>query len=101
MFFYFLLDQKVTKKSSQQKGFLAAPGLCPANQAKPRAAKHLPYFVRSKPALRKHCYALSAHMPTIVLPDFARSGSADLKTIFVDNKKLCGGLTEKRAGRMA
>jgi hypothetical protein len=26
--FYFLLDQKGNKKSSRQKGFFAAPGLC-------------------------------------------------------------------------
>jgi hypothetical protein len=30
-----LLDQKVTKNQVQQKGFFAARGLCPANQAKP------------------------------------------------------------------
>jgi hypothetical protein len=35
------------------------------------------------------------HLPTIVLPDFIRSCSAAPK------QKKSGGLTEKRAGRMA
>jgi hypothetical protein len=35
---YFLLDEKSNKKSSQQRGFFAALGLCPAKLIKPRAA---------------------------------------------------------------
>jgi hypothetical protein len=91
---------KVTKKACQQKGFFAARGFCPANQAKPRAAKHLPYFVRAKLMLRKHCYAPPRALPTIVLPDFARSCSADLENN-ISVSKMSGGMSYRRAGCMA
>jgi hypothetical protein len=66
------------QKSSQQKCFFAAQGLYPANQAKPRAAKPYLHFVRSLPqASDKVRYAPATALPTIVLPTFARSCSAD------------------------
>jgi hypothetical protein len=44
--FFLFLDKK-KQKSSQQKGFFAARGLCPANQAKTRAVKFCPAVARS------------------------------------------------------
>jgi hypothetical protein len=41
--FFLFLDKK-KQKSSQQRGFFAAHGLCPANQVKPRAVIFLPRF---------------------------------------------------------
>src|ERR1700744_3767035 len=41
---YFCLDTKVTKKSSQQKGFFAARGPLPCKQAKPRTGNNCPSF---------------------------------------------------------
>jgi len=68
--------QRIT--SSQQKCFFAAQGLCPANQPEPRAAIILPNFVRTLAcASAKTCYAPATAPPTIVLPAFARSLSAD------------------------
>jgi hypothetical protein len=74
--YYFCLDTKGSKKSSQQKCFFAALGLCPANQAKPgllpfhaASLAHSPRF--SKKPL---CPAIT-HKATIVLPDFIRSCS--------------------------
>jgi hypothetical protein len=69
---------KVTKSACQQRGFSVAPGLCAANHAKPQAAILLPCFAHAFPPLQqKFANALSSRMPTIVLPDFARSFSAD------------------------
>jgi hypothetical protein len=42
-----LKKQKQVNKSSQQKGFFAAHGLCPANRAEPRAG----IFCPAAPAL--------------------------------------------------
>jgi hypothetical protein len=66
-------------KSSQQKCFFAAQGLCAANQAKPG----LLYFYSAVAthfglcASVKICYALPLHKAIIVLPDFTRSCSTD------------------------
>ncbi len=68
---------KSNQKGFQQKGFFAAHGHYPANQAKPRAAKCCPT------AFSQPCASATIAMPflalgaTIVLPDFARSWSAD------------------------
>jgi hypothetical protein len=72
---YFWLDPKVTKRSSQQKGFFAAQGLCPANSAKP-GLETIAHSLIACPSANIP-YALQPHMATIVLPDFARSCSAD------------------------
>jgi len=54
------------QKSSQQKGFFAARGLCPANQSKPRAAKNCPKAAQPDAAAKfampfqptgHHCFA--------------------------------------------
>jgi len=45
--------QTTANKSSQQKCFFAAQGLCPANQPEPRAAKPCLHFVHSIPLLRQ------------------------------------------------
>jgi len=69
---------KSNQKSSQQKCFFVAQGLCPAKRAEPRAAK--PYLhLRSLIILAsgKVRNALAAAPATIVLPAFGRSLSAD------------------------
>jgi hypothetical protein len=76
--YYFCLDTKGSKKSSQSKCFFAAHGHCPANQAKPG----LLYFyaavaTRLAFASVKICYALPLRKAVIVLPDFIRSCSTD------------------------
>jgi hypothetical protein len=58
---------------------LYAQCLCPANQAEPRAAKFLRHCVPAAQASVKIANAPSAAQPTIVLPDFARSLSAEGK----------------------
>jgi hypothetical protein len=74
---HFFLDKKVTKKSSQQKGFFAAQAF--ALQIRQNRGCNL--FALASPAharaSSKICYALQPHMATIVLPDFGRSCSAD------------------------
>ncbi|MGN8071469.1 hypothetical protein [Mucilaginibacter sp. SG564] len=89
---------KSNQKSSQQKCFFAAHGLCPAKRTGPRAAIILPDFVRSSPALQqKLANALAIARAYIVLPAFARSLSADGK-----KKKamaLRGGKIEKLSAR--
>jgi hypothetical protein len=78
---------KSNQKGFQQKCFFAAQGLSPANRAEPRAAIILRYFVPTFPrASAKTCYAPATAPPTIVLPAFARSCSADRKK----NKKNQG-----------
>ena len=96
---------KSNQKGFQQKGFFAAQGLCPANQPKPRAAKCCPTSFALAHASANIAMPLPAHMATIVLPDFARSCSADgngrlIKVIILivgQNEKRVVGLTEKRA----
>jgi hypothetical protein len=61
----------------QQKGFFAARGLCPANQAKPGLQNLAPLAFALCHRFGKYCYALAAAQATIVLPDFIRSCSAD------------------------
>jgi hypothetical protein len=62
---YFCLDTKVTKKSSQQKGFFAAQAFAlqirKNTGCKVFAPLRLPAVrqVRAGPMLRKYCYALS------------------------------------------
>ncbi len=57
---------------------LCARSLCPANRAEPRAANPYLHFVRSlSPASGKVRYALASAQPSIVLPAFAGSLSAD------------------------
>jgi len=77
--YYFCLDTKDSKKSSQQKGFFAAQGLCAANQAKPGLLYFYP-AIATHPAftlLQKSAMPAITHRATIVLPDFARSCSTD------------------------
>jgi hypothetical protein len=74
--FFLFLDEK-KQKSSQQRGFFAARGFCPANQVKPRAVKFCPAIAPTWPALQqKITMPFRTHRPP-VLPDFARSLSAD------------------------
>jgi hypothetical protein len=73
---YFPLMES-NQRSSQQRGFFAAHGLYPANQVKPRAAIFCPAIAPACPRFSKSCYAPAAAQATIVLPDFARSLSAD------------------------
>jgi hypothetical protein len=70
---------KVTKSACHQKGFFAARGLYPANQAKPRAAIFCPAVAPCSRRFSKSCYALSRTQSAIVLPGFARSWSDDGK----------------------
>jgi|GEM_PF-5276443 len=69
------LDKK-NQKSSHQKGFFAALGLCPANQVKPRAVIFLPLLSRQPTLQQKFTMPFPAHLPQ-VLPAFARSFPAD------------------------
>jgi hypothetical protein len=60
------LTRQSNQSAFQQKGFFAARGVCPANQAKPG----LQYFCPGDPcALRtlhaKHCYALPRAWPAL------------------------------------
>ncbi|WP_183576606.1 hypothetical protein HDF18_21770 [Mucilaginibacter sp. X5P1] len=75
--YYFCLDTKGSKKSSQQKCFFAAQTF-PCKSGKTWAAIFLPF---ASPFLAlasvKICYALQPHKAIIVLPDFARSCSTD------------------------
>jgi hypothetical protein len=52
--FVLFLDEK-NQKSSQQRGFFAAQGLCPAKQVKPRAAILLPIYRTKATASAKVC----------------------------------------------
>jgi hypothetical protein len=80
----------------------------PCKSGKTTSCIFPPHFDSRTPnASAKICYALSTLKATIVLPDFARSCSADKeneKSIASKmnlNKKMSIGLTEKRAGCMA
>jgi hypothetical protein len=73
---YFVLIQS-NQKSSRQKGFFAAPGLCPANQPEPRAGIFCPTAFALAPRFCKIFYALATLKAIIVLPAFARSCFAD------------------------
>ncbi|MFD0748759.1 hypothetical protein ACFQZS_01310 [Mucilaginibacter calamicampi] len=74
--FFLFLDKK-KQKSSQQRGFFAAHGLCPANQVKPRAVKFCPAVAPTWPTLQqKITMPLPTHGPS-VFPAFIRSLSAD------------------------
>jgi hypothetical protein len=65
---------KKYQKIKSAERLLCRTGLCPANQAKPGATKIAPLLV--SPASQM-LYAPAAAQPTIVLPDFTRSLSAD------------------------
>jgi len=68
---------KVIKNASAEM-LLCAHNLCPANRTEPRAAKPYLHYVRSlSRASGKVRNALTAASPSIVLPAFARSLSAD------------------------
>jgi hypothetical protein len=72
-------------KSSQQKGFFAAHGLCPANRAELRAEIFCPaapahYFCKSS-------YAPATRQATTVLPAFARSCFADAELCREEKKQ--------------
>jgi hypothetical protein len=56
--YYFCLRHKSNKKSSQEKCFFAAQGLCPANQAKPGLQSFYPASLAFALASVKICYAL-------------------------------------------
>jgi len=72
---FFCLETR-TKNSSQQVGFFAALGLCPANPVKPGLESFTSRFAALSRASVKISYALQPHRARIVLPDFARSLSA-------------------------
>jgi hypothetical protein len=61
--FFLFLDKK-KQKSSQQRGFFAARGLCPANQVKPRAVIFLRLLSHRSCASAKTYYALPYAPPT-------------------------------------
>jgi hypothetical protein len=82
--FFLFLDEK-KQKSSQQRGLFTARGLCPANQVKPRAVIFLPCLSHGPTLQQKFTMPLPAHHPP-VLPDFARSFSADE---WRSNEKYC------------
>jgi hypothetical protein len=63
----------------QQKGFFAARGLALQTSQNPGCTLFAPLRSRGPRASAKICYALPAHMATIVLPDFTRSFSAEEK----------------------
>jgi hypothetical protein len=61
--------QTTANKSSHQKCFFAAQGLCSANREEPRAAIILPYFVHTDPALQqKLAMPLQPHRPPSFCP---------------------------------
>jgi len=70
------LIQKNQKIKSAEM-LLFPTGLCPANQAKPRAANNCPTSFAHAPLLQIFAMPLQPHKATIVLPDFGRSCSAD------------------------
>jgi hypothetical protein len=78
---YFCLDTKVTKRSSQQKGFFAALGLCLAKRAT-WAGIILP--LSRRPMHAKTSYALQPHNPSSFCPF---SAEAVLLT-FLENKSF-------------
>jgi len=60
---HFWLDPKVTKKSSHQKGFFAAQGFCPANQAEPGTGVFCPAIRTRSPNFSKILMPLQPHCP--------------------------------------
>jgi len=71
---------KVTKKAVSRNASFAAPGLYPANQAKPGTQKFRAIaLLAHAPRFSKTCFSPAAAQATIVLPDFIRSCSADGK----------------------
>ncbi|RYY36087.1 MAG: hypothetical protein EOP46_07705 [Sphingobacteriaceae bacterium] len=77
--------QKVTKKSSQQKGFFAAQGICPANQPKPGPDLFCPTAHCSR--FSKNIKCPTAALPLNVLSDFARSCFADAESSPLNTRK--------------
>ncbi|PAW92030.1 hypothetical protein CKK33_00375 [Mucilaginibacter sp. MD40] len=77
---YFLLDQKVTKKSNQQRGFFSLRAF--ALQSGQNHGLQILPPLRSLIAIAsgKYCYAFAMHKATTVLPAFVRS-------FFADNQK--------------
>jgi hypothetical protein len=73
--FYFLLDQKVTKNQFSRKASLRSMPL-PCKSGKTAGCNTFAPFHKS-PLQQKFANALSDTQPTIVLPDFIRSCSAD------------------------
>jgi hypothetical protein len=56
------------QKSSQQRGFFAAQGLCPANQAEPGLQTIAPLRSLKSITSANICYALQPHRPPLFCP---------------------------------
>jgi hypothetical protein len=80
--FYFLLDQKVTKNQVSREASLPHLAFAPQMRQN-QVRKSFAHSLRSHipPASAKLAFPLQPHKATIVLPDFARSCSADGKRI--------------------
>ena len=72
---------KVTKRSSQQKCFFAAPGLARKSVRTTGCNYFAQLRTHNSTSSAKTCYAPSTAQAIIVLPAFARSCSADGKRI--------------------
>ncbi|WP_221283380.1 hypothetical protein [Mucilaginibacter lappiensis] len=70
---------KSNQKSSHQKCFFAAQGLCPANRTEPGLQLFCPTLFALFPTLQQKLANAPATQASIVLPAFARSCSADGK----------------------
>ena len=98
---YFWLDPKVTKRSSQQRGFFAAHGPLPCDQWKPGLQYFCPTSFAQFPRFSKNLLCPATARPTIVFPALARSFSADgvLKYFTIINKKAANNTTENKSGQ--
>jgi hypothetical protein len=88
--FYFLLDQKVTKNQVGHNASLRS-GPLRCKSGKTWAANFCPTFVLTYPPLLQSLLCPAAAPPTIVLPDFARSCSADEEGGLVTTSKIFAG----------
>jgi hypothetical protein len=70
---YFFLDKKVTKKSSQQRGFFAARAFPLQSGQNHGLGKFAPCFAAHPPRFSKHSLCPSRRTAQHVLPAFARS----------------------------
>jgi hypothetical protein len=96
--FFLFLDKK-KQKSSQQRGFFAAHGLCPANQVKPRAVIFLPPSLHKAQRFSKKLLCPACAQPSSVLPDFTRSFL--LTFVLHWSKPNFASVTKKEAQRPA
>jgi hypothetical protein len=92
---YFVLIQS-NQKSSQQKCFFALKASA-LQIRQNQGCKQLPHLVRTGPCFSKYLLCPAAAQATIVLPDFARSLSADGEKIEVlKSYRICFGTPQTK-----